>query len=62
MQLGRQFIPHAAKYDHIFSKSQKRNRVELVSDFPKNNDAEVVCALQVSIYITIGTLQINSLT
>lgn len=47
MQLGRQFIPHAAKFDHIFSKSQKRNRVELISDFPKNNDAEVVCALQI---------------
>lgn len=47
MQLGRQFIPQAAKFDHVFSKSQKKNRVELVSDFPEKNDAEVLCALQI---------------
>ncbi|CAD7091242.1 unnamed protein product [Hermetia illucens] len=47
MQLGRQFIPQAAKFDHVFSKTQKRNRVELISDFPERNDAEVVCALQI---------------
>ncbi|XP_055377823.1 DDB1- and CUL4-associated factor 10 homolog [Condylostylus longicornis] len=47
MQLGRQFIPNAAKFDNIFSKEQKRNRVELVSDFPEKNDAEIVCALQI---------------
>lgn len=45
MQLGRQFIPTAAKFDHVFSKSMKKNRVELVSDFP--NDAEVISSLQV---------------
>lgn len=45
MQLGRQFIPTAAKFDHMFSKNMKRNRVELVSDFP--NDAEVISSLQV---------------
>lgn len=45
MQLGRQFIPTAAKFDHVFSKNMKRNRVELVSDFP--NDAEVISSLQV---------------
>lgn len=45
MQLGRQFIPNAAKYEHVFSKNMKRNRVELVSDFP--NDAEVISSLQV---------------
>jgi len=48
MQLGRQFIPFAAKYDRVFSKTRKRNRVELVSDFPENNDAEVVSSLQVN--------------
>lgn len=47
MQLGRQFIPTAAKFDHVFSKNMKRNRVELVSDFP--NDAEVISSLQVSL-------------
>lgn len=45
MQLGRQFIPTAAKFDHVFSKNMKRNRVELVSDFP--NDAEVISSLQI---------------
>lgn len=47
MQLGRQFIPTAAKFEHVFSKNMKRNRVELVSDFP--NDAEVISSLQVRI-------------
>lgn len=45
MQLGRQFIPTAAEFDHVFSKSMKKNRVELVSDFP--NDAEVISSLQI---------------
>lgn len=45
MQLGRQFIPTAAKFDHVFSKKMKHNRVELVSDFP--NDAEVISSLQI---------------
>lgn len=49
MQLGRQFIPTAARYDHVFAKSMKRNRVELVSDFP--NDAEVISSLQVLYHI-----------
>ena len=47
MQLGRQHIPQAAKFDHVFSKDQKKNRVELVTDFPTANDAEVILALQV---------------
>lgn len=47
MQLGRQFIPIAASYDHVFSRRRKRNRVELVSDFP--NDAEVISSLQVGV-------------
>lgn len=45
MQLGRQFIPSAAKFEHVFSKEMKNNRVELVSDFP--NDAEVISSLQI---------------
>ncbi|XP_062125018.1 DDB1- and CUL4-associated factor 10 homolog [Drosophila sulfurigaster albostrigata] len=47
MQLGEQFIPQAAKYDHVFSKRQKKNRVELVTDFPEQNDAEMIMALQI---------------
>ena len=46
--MGHQYIPQAAKFDHVFSKKQKKNRVELVTDFPEENDAEVVLALQVS--------------
>lgn len=45
--MGHQYIPQAAKFDHVFSKKQKKNRVELVTDFP--NDAEVILALQVNI-------------
>lgn len=47
MQVRRQYLPVASKYDHLFSKSQKVNRVELISDFPKGNDAEVISSLQV---------------
>ncbi|XP_068155465.1 DDB1- and CUL4-associated factor 10 homolog [Drosophila tropicalis] len=47
MQLGEQYIPQAAKYDHVFSKRQKKNRVELVTDFPEQNDAEMITALQI---------------
>lgn len=47
MQLRRQFIPNAAKFDYAFSRRQKRNRVELVSDFPEGNDAEVVSSLHI---------------
>lgn len=45
MQMGRQFIPTAAEFEHVFSKSMAKNRVELVSDFP--NDAEVISSLQI---------------
>ncbi|XP_054735796.1 DDB1- and CUL4-associated factor 10 homolog [Anastrepha obliqua] len=47
MQMGKQYIPQAAKFDHVFSKKQKKNRVELVTDFPEENDAEVILALEV---------------
>lgn len=47
MQVRQQYLPIAGKYDHLFSKHQKTNRVELVSDFPKGNDAEVISSLQV---------------
>ncbi|XP_055610490.1 DDB1- and CUL4-associated factor 10 homolog [Uranotaenia lowii] len=47
MQLRHQFIPNAARYDHAFSRKQKYNRVELVTDFPEGNDAEVISSLQI---------------
>ncbi|KAM8706421.1 hypothetical protein ACLKA7_010661 [Drosophila subpalustris] len=47
MQMGEQYIPQAAKYDHVFSKRQKKNRVELVTDFPDQNDAEMIMTLQI---------------
>lgn len=50
MQVRRQYLPCASKFDHLFSKSQKTNRVELISDFPKGNDAEVISSLQIHPY------------
>lgn len=47
MQIGRQFIPVAADYNYLFKDTRLRNRVELVSDFPNNNDAQVISSLQV---------------
>lgn len=47
MQLRRQYIPNAAKFEYAFSNKQKRNRVELVSDFPVGNDAEVISSLHI---------------
>lgn len=47
MQLGRQLIPFASRFHHLFLRSQKNNRVELVSDFPEGNDAEVISSLQI---------------
>lgn len=47
MQMGRQYIPYAASFDHIFAKTMKKNRVELASDFPQENDAEVISSLQI---------------
>lgn len=45
MQVSEQNIPSAAKFNKLFSLSQKRNRVELISDFP--NNAEVISSLQI---------------
>lgn len=49
MQMTKQHFPIAAMYDHLFDSNNERNRVEFISDFPKNNDAQVVSSLQVSI-------------
>lgn len=50
MQVRRQYLPVASKFDFLFSKNQKANRVELVSDFPRGNDAEVISSLQIHPY------------
>lgn len=47
MQMGQQYIPYAATFDHLFSKAMKKNRVELASDFPAGNEAEVISSLQI---------------
>lgn len=47
MQISQTTIPVAATYTHLFSKSRKVNRVEIVADFPKGDDAEVVSSLQI---------------
>lgn len=47
MQVRKQYLPIASKYDHLFSRHQKTNRVELISDFPDGNNAEVISSLQI---------------
>ncbi|XP_033248757.1 DDB1- and CUL4-associated factor 10 homolog [Drosophila miranda] len=47
MQVVDQYIPVAAKFDHLFSRRQQRNRVELVTDFTERNDANMILALQI---------------
>lgn len=46
MQMGRQYIPVAGCADHVFTNT--RNRVEIISDFPEENEAEIISSLQVS--------------
>lgn len=40
-------MPYAVSFEHIFSKNMKKNRVELASDFPPENEAEVISSLQI---------------
>ncbi|XP_046383113.1 DDB1- and CUL4-associated factor 10 isoform X2 [Ischnura elegans] len=47
MQLSQATIPMAVCFNHLFSRWRRRNRVEFVTDFPVNDDAEVVSSLQV---------------
>ena len=37
------------QHNHVFTR--KRNRVELISDFPDGDDAEMIASLEVSITI-----------
>ena len=47
MQVSGTPIPIAAACTHLFSPSRKRNRVELITDFPDGDDAEQIFSLQV---------------
>ena len=48
MQISQTPISVATSFSHLFSA--KRNRIELISDWPAGDDAEVVSALQVHPY------------
>lgn len=45
MQLSKTTIPNAAAHTHMFTR--KRNRVEFIVDFPRNDDAEIISSIQV---------------
>ncbi|KAK2709253.1 DDB1- and CUL4-associated factor 10-like [Artemia franciscana] len=45
MQISQTPIPFAMTSSHLFTA--KRNRVELITDFPVGNDAEVISSLQI---------------
>lgn len=47
MQLGDQYFPIVSEFKHVFDSRRRRNRVELISDFPEKNDAEVICSLAI---------------
>ena len=45
MQQSNSPIPQAYNYNHLFS--QGKNRVELISDFPADNKADMIASLEV---------------
>ncbi|VVC37405.1 Hypothetical protein CINCED_3A024100 [Cinara cedri] len=45
MQLSKTTIPNAAAHTHMFTR--KRNRVEFIVDFPRNDDAEIISSIQI---------------
>lgn len=47
MQLSQTTIPVAACFTHLFSNTRTQNRIEFITDFPQNDDAEVISSLQV---------------
>jgi len=48
MQISQTPISLATNFTHLFTA--KRNRIELISDWPEGDDAEVVSALQIHPY------------
>lgn len=51
MQLSKTTIPNAATHTHMFTR--KRNRVEFIVDFPRNDDAEIISSIQVFYLFTL---------
>lgn len=47
MQLGDQYFPIVSEFKHVFDSRRRRNRIELISDFPQNNEAEVISSLAI---------------
>uniref|UniRef100_A0A1B6DY69 Uncharacterized protein n=1 Tax=Clastoptera arizonana TaxID=38151 RepID=A0A1B6DY69_9HEMI len=47
MQTSRSTIPTVSGFTHLFSRTRKKNRVEFIADFPAEDEAEVICSLQV---------------
>uniref|UniRef100_A0A182PQ41 Uncharacterized protein n=1 Tax=Anopheles epiroticus TaxID=199890 RepID=A0A182PQ41_9DIPT len=47
MQVGRQLIPIAARCRPMFNRNRKRNRIELVTDFPPDDSPEMVSSLAI---------------
>uniref|UniRef100_A0A182Q2Q1 Uncharacterized protein n=1 Tax=Anopheles farauti TaxID=69004 RepID=A0A182Q2Q1_9DIPT len=45
MQDSRQLIPKAARFRHMFFPRRKKNRIELVTDFPPDNQPEMIGGL-----------------
>lgn len=55
MQLSKTTIPNAAAHTHMFTR--KRNRVEFIVDFPRNDDAEIISSIQVKYFIIFNFFQ-----
>ncbi|CAK9824733.1 DDB1- and CUL4-associated factor 10 homolog [Anthophora retusa] len=47
MQSSQTTIPNVASFTHLFSHSRTHNRVEFLTDFPVDDDAEIISSLQV---------------
>ncbi|XP_050077271.1 DDB1- and CUL4-associated factor 10 homolog [Anopheles maculipalpis] len=47
MQVGGQLIPMAARFRPMFYSKRKKNRIELVTDFPPNNNPEIISGLAI---------------
>lgn len=47
MQTNETIFPVHARFTHLFSHRRKFNRVELIDDFPRGDEAEVISSLQI---------------
>ncbi len=55
MQMSQTPMRQGYKFNHLFSRG--RNRVELISDFPSENEAEMIASLEVSILTCYSQLR-----